>query len=309
MSNAESLRDILRFLNTHEFSRDSDANQINYFRLDADCSEEGPLRIVDGAIVVDYATLLLGSSFQPIVAGADRIVGYKALVTARSVARNHHRVVDIPSLTLAESDRSEVIYRDRLTRTMHALNYLANELEGDLHMSVNAQHLQAVHQNHGEVFGHILAQCGLQPDRIVLDIQEYAVNDKQHLRAAIAAWQQRRYRIAIDRFGAEHAQLSRVLALHPDIIKFDGGFIARLSATAASKKKLDAILAQIGDGSIRAIATGIDDETLYEVARAYPFFARQGQFFAREGQYVAERAAVDAARADNLKQAHGHIRG
>jgi EAL domain-containing protein (putative c-di-GMP-specific phosphodiesterase class I) len=264
VSSAEALRDVLRFLNAHEFSR----------------VDEEPLHIESGAIVAGYASLLLGSSFQTIVGKDEGVVGYKALVAARSSARRNYCTLDIPELIPFENEKNEVIYRDRLTRTMHALNYLALDLQGELHMSVNPLHLQAVHHNHGAVFEKILAQCGLQPNRIVLEIPEYAVADKHHLRTAIASWQQRHYRIAIDRFGAEHAQLIRVLNLRPDIIKFDSGFVGRLSANPASKEKLELMIEQIRANGIQAIATGIDDDVLYNAAREYSFSALQGQWLA-----------------------------
>ena len=280
MSSVEALRDILRFLNAHEFGSSDDKSQLRSAQLGSKSSDDGPLHIVDGAIVASYATLILGSSFQPIVAADDRVVGHKALVTAKSSTHRDYRFIDFPDISkisAATADSNDVVYRDRLTRTMHALNYISSGLSNDLYLSVNPQHLQSVRQNHGEVFEKILAQCGLQPDRIVLEIPEYAVADKQHLRTAISAWQQRHYRIAID-VGAAQTQLTSVLNLKPDIIKFDSSVIARLSEGVVSQSQLEKMIDRVRDKGMHAVAAGVDSSALYDIARKYPFFALHGKW-------------------------------
>lgn len=280
MSSVEALRDVLRFLNAHEFVHSSDSRNIPYQEPNREYNDDGPLHIIDDAIVATYATLLLGSSFQPIVTTDDRVIGHKALVVAKTSAHRDYRFIEFPEnskLTLATSDRDDVIYRDRLTRTMHTLNYVSTGQSEDLYLSVNPQHLQAVRQNHGEAFEKILAQCGLHPDRIVLEIPEYAVADKQHLRIAIAAWQQRNYRIAID-IGSAQTQLTSVLNLKPDIIKFDSRLIARLSEGSVSQKHLESMIERIRGEGLHAVAAGVDSSALYDTARKYGFFALHGKW-------------------------------
>lgn len=280
MSSVEALRDVVRFLNSHEFGHGGESRNISARDSHREYSDDGPLHIVDEAIAASYATLLLGSSFQPIVTTGDRVIGHKALVVAKSPPNRDYRFIEFPENSkqaLAPSDRDDVIYRDRLTRTMHTLNYVSSGRGEDLYLSVNPQHLQAVRQNHGEAFEKILAQCGLHPDRIVLEIPEYAVADKQHLRTAIAAWQQRNYRIAID-IGTAQTQLTSVLNLKPDIIKFDGRLVARLSEGSVSQKHLESMIERIRADGIHAVAAGVDSSALYDTARKYRFFALHGKW-------------------------------
>jgi EAL domain-containing protein (putative c-di-GMP-specific phosphodiesterase class I) len=296
VSSVEALRDVLRFLNTHEFGLGGDNSQVGRSESGSEYGDDGPLHIIDNAIVATYAGLLLGSAFQPIVASDDRVVGHKALVTAKSSARHDFSFVDFPDtpkIAAATRDRNDVIYRDRLTRTMHALNYIASGLSDDLYLNVNPQHLQSVRQNHGEVFEKILAQCGLQPNRIVLEIPEYAVADKQHLRAAIKAWQQRHYRIAIDA-GAAQTQLTSVLNLKPDIIKFDGSFVAKFSDVEASQNQLEKMIGRIRESGVHAIAAGVDSAALFDEARKYRFFALHGKWLTDHvvGDSLADGALV-----------------
>jgi EAL domain-containing protein (putative c-di-GMP-specific phosphodiesterase class I) len=111
----------------------------------------------------------------------------------------------------------------------------------------------------------------------VLEIPEHAIRDKDRLREAIEAWQSRRYRIAIDGFGHQHAQLARVIGLRPDVLKIDRQFWRHQLATASGQKKLSDVLERIGDRGIAVILTGVDNETL--PAAIAPLVAAQGDRF------------------------------
>lgn len=275
MSSAAALTDILRFLNTHDFKRGSITQKADDGYGDLD-PEQLPLQIFNDAIVARYASLRLGSDFQSIVGLDGGFIGYKAQATAFSSNVSDYHFLDIAKLLPSAGDRSELVYLDRLTRTVHALNYLASELQGDLHLSVNPQHLLEVHENHGQVFESILAKCGLQPDQIVLEIAEHAVSDKRHLKTAIAGWKKRCYRIAFDDFGVNFQRANRALSLQPDIIKFDSDFVARMSVTLNSRHRLEAMLADVHAAGIQTIVTAVDSEILYDTVQMFPFLAVQG---------------------------------
>lgn len=289
MSNVRALQDVLRFLNLQDFKRDDDTLCQPEHREFP--TEQGPLKIAGDAVVADYASLRLSSSFHRIVTGAGEAKGYKAYLRAASnVGRSH--ALDISRLALAAGERREIVYLDRLTRTLHALNYLAKDLCGDLHMSVNPRHLLEVNGNHGAVFEQILAKCGLETDRIVLEISEYAVSDKAHLQLAIAGWRKRNYKIAFDGFGAGRIPVSRVLKLNPDIIKID---IRSLEAndSPASRKLLEPALDEFYANGLESMATHIESAAHFEIARRYRFTALQGSWMnAFAGANSGQEAAV-----------------
>lgn len=312
MSNVHALQDILRFLNSHDFKRDSSivrhlsknspqenslypvssqtaASQAS--RYDFHDLDEGPLQIANANIVADYATLRLSSTFQTIINSDGAEIGYKAHLRAASNAARHYNL-DISKLALAASDRGEIVYLDRLTRTLHALNYLAEDLRGDLHMSVNPRHLLEVHGNHGAVFEQILSKCGLETDRIVLEISEY-VSNKEHLQLAIAGWRQRRYKIAFDGFNVSQAQIARVLKHRPDIVKVDIRALDSVAFTVSSRQLLEAALEEFRNNGIESIATNIENVEHYETAQCYQFTALQGAWLnADVAEEVTQKAAV-----------------
>lgn len=272
MSNVHALQDVLRYLNSHDFKRESAGDWRPVHSVQA--PDEGPLKIVADAVVADYATLRLSSRFQPIVSFEGVGAGYKALLRAASnTTRNYN--LDVSKLALAASDRCEVVYLDRLTRTLHALNYLAEDLSGDLHMSVNPQHLLEVHGNHGAVFEQILSKCGLETSRIVLEISEY-VSNKEHLQLAIEGWRERRYKIAFDNFTIGPVQIARVLKHRPDIVKIDIGSFNTVVDTVESRQLVEAAIEKFHANGIETVVTHIEDVEDYELAKCFQFSALQG---------------------------------
>ncbi|MET0377571.1 MAG: EAL domain-containing protein [Spongiibacteraceae bacterium] len=261
MSNAESVRDLVGWLNQREFQR----APVPETSSGAGDTFEHPLHIADNAVHSTYAGLQLGTLFQPIVRGTT-VIAHEALLTigATPVNTAQWRQHGNGDAAGTPQDAQEIIYFDRLTRTLHTLNFLAQDARGDLHLNVDAHHLLAVTANHGHVFEQIIRQCGLHPERIVLEIPEHSIRDKDRLHEAIAAWQSRRYRIAIDGFGQQHAQLARVLALRPDVLKIDGNFWQKQLGAPASRQKLRETLDRIAERGIAVILNGVDTAAAQE---------------------------------------------
>ncbi len=273
MSNVHALQDVLRYLNSHDFKRENAG--INAANTDVyQDFHDKPLHIASDAVVADYATLRLSTRFQPIVTQDGTNVGHKAYLRAASNAARHYNL-DISKLALAASDRSEIVYLDRLTRTLHALNYLGDDLSGDLHMSVNPRHLLEVHGNHGAVFEQILSKCGLETNRIVLEISDY-VSNREHLQVAIDGWRQRRYKIAFDNFALGPVQITRVLKYRPDIVKIDISSLYTVAGTVEARQLLEDTIERFRASGIATVATHIEDAEDYEMARCYGFSALQG---------------------------------
>ncbi|MFT3930987.1 MAG: EAL domain-containing protein [Spongiibacteraceae bacterium] len=281
MSNVQALQDVLRHLNLHDFKRGDSSHR----HVVSDASqrfEDGPLQSSGDCIVAEYATLRLTSTFQPIVNSANTRIGYKAYLKASSGVARHYNL-DIPRLALSVGDRSEIVYLDRLTRTLHALNYLAYELEGDLHMSVNPQHLLEVSGNHGVVFEQILSKCGLETGRIVLEIGDY-ISNKEHLQLAISGWRDRRYKIAFDGVSIRNSDMARVLKYHPDFIKIDIRVLRSNENLEELREILGKNIEAYRANGIESIATHIDTEQDFRNARLYGFSALQGAWLGQDSE-------------------------
>lgn len=154
------------------------------------------LRMEGGRVVADYAGLRLGTLFQPMLPLLpDQIRGHEALL---SVTGRGGRLTP-SSLFLLASTAEDIIYLDRLCRTLHALNFLLQpSVGGLLSLNVHPRHLASVSREHGLAFERILRQCGLEPSRVMLEVQQDPRLDGRDLASAMDSYREYGYRIALD---------------------------------------------------------------------------------------------------------------
>jgi EAL domain-containing protein (putative c-di-GMP-specific phosphodiesterase class I) len=279
MSSAEAVGDIITYLNRREFESAASAS---------DGAHDRPLYSEGQCIHADYAGLRLSSLFQPIVhidAETSSIGGYEALLSARTIAgaTPPGPALSPQSIFALPRDRTEIIALDRMARTLHALNFLVQGHDTDLHLNVDPHHLVAVTADHGQVFEQILRQCGLDPTAIVLEVPEHCIRDKTRLRAAIASWQSRGYRIAIDNF-SHPQQLQRVLALEPDSVKLARELLQGATQNGRQRKTLEQLVEGIRSAGVAIIASGIETAAQYDLACKLGITSLQGFFLGRPAQ-------------------------
>ncbi len=273
---AEVLSGVLSYLNSREFPR------LAGRRGNADT-----LYVQHKGIRAHYASLELDSLFQPLFdIQRRRVVGHEALlacVSASGVALVGNVLSPQRVFTLAANE--DITFVDRLARTLHALNYLLQGATGLLHLNVHPHHLLAVSADHGRVFEGILKQCGLDTRQIVLEIPEYAVQEKQRLADAITAWQAKGYRIAIDNVGREAVQISRVRKLKPVYLKIDRDAIVAASDDPRRRRVLANAVRAAHDDGIGVVGTGIETHAQLDVLHDLGINIAQGYLFGRPQPY------------------------
>lgn len=189
------LTDLIRYFN----STDSAGDSTLY------CEGESAAAWHDG--------LHLRSLFQPIVnLQRQQVVGHQAFLAA---TRQDGSPLSAEEAYAACRSAESVVSFDRLCRTLHALNFLAqrHHAGGYLQLSVHPRHLLAVPSKHGLVFEAVLKRCGLAPDDLVLELATGRILDDQRLADAVHNYRQRGYRIALSGTDS-HPEL-----FAPDIIK------------------------------------------------------------------------------------------
>lgn len=192
---------------------------IRYFNT-ADATGDSTLYEAGERVEAWHGGLHLGSLFQPIVdLRSQRVVGHQASLTLRDADGKTH-----PTDVLFARCESgpAVVQADRLVRTLHALNFLAQSRStgGYLQVAVHPRHLQAVSNQHGLVYEAILKRCGLGPADIVLTINADELDTHGHGAHALANYRQRGYRLALQAPETALA-LPEILALQPDILRVE----------------------------------------------------------------------------------------
>lgn len=192
---------------------------IRYFNA-ADSAGESTLYPIHERAVAWHRGLQLRSLFQAIVdLGQEKIVGHQAILDIRQA--DDSPISPDAAYALCETAES-LVHFDRLCRTLHALNFLAQRRHagGYLQVSIAPRHLLAVPSRHGLVYEAILKRCGLGPADIVLDLALQQGTPDRHLRAALDNYRQRGYRLALSNVRPP-SDLALLLELKPDILRLD----------------------------------------------------------------------------------------
>ena len=169
---------------------------IRYFNV-ADQAGDSTLYQEEGRAAAWHRGLRLSSHFRPIVdLRAERIVGHQALLLVRL---DDGRPVSTADAYATCETPQAVVHFDRLCRTLHALNFLAQRRHagGYLQMAVHPRHVQAIPNQHGRVYEAILKRCGLAPQDIVLQIDGLSAQHLANPGDALANYRQRGYRLAL----------------------------------------------------------------------------------------------------------------
>lgn len=204
---------------------------IHYFNS-TDAAGDSTLYLEAGRAAAWHDGLRLRSLFQPIVdLATEQVVGHHAFLAAEDVDGQ-------PLASEAAYARcataEAIVHFDRLCRTLHALNFLAQRRHagGYLQLAVHHRHLLAVPSQHGLVFEAVLKRCGLAPLDIVLELQGGSLLDNSQLSAAVHNYRERGYRIAWA------GPAGATLAFTPDIVKCPLGSALGAGTTPAHVDRL-----------------------------------------------------------------------
>lgn len=270
MATHSAISDLVTYLNRRDFLNSSlqDDNRHPIF-LHAD------------RVNASYANIKLDSLFQPIFnLRTQHVEGHEAFLSVQtpSGVKSIGKMLSPQALFFLPSEASGISYLDRLARTLHSLNFLVQETSGFLHLNVHPHHLLAVEQNHGQFFEGVLRQCGISPEQVVLEVIEYAVNEKRKLSRAIQAFQEKGYRIAIDNFGRSHSNIEKLIKLNPNIIKIDRSYFVSLLSYPNLITSLQAAVTSAQANNIKLIITGVETQEQLELAQQLGIESGQGYF-------------------------------
>lgn len=237
---------------------------IRYFNA-ADHDGDSTLYAEGSRVAAWHDGLRLGSRFRPVVdLVRKRIVGHEASLHIQNSAEFP---VDRSSIYAGLESGPAIVHFDRLCRTLHALNFLAqrDRVGGYLQMAVHPRHLLAVPGQHGLVYEAILKRSGLAPEDIVLAVDAGADVTDPHLQAALTNYRRRGYRLALNA-SDDPAQQEASIALRPDILR-------------VSLAQADEVRPAAGRTGIVLETTGIESRQDIEHAQASGIQLASGNLF------------------------------
>jgi EAL domain-containing protein (putative c-di-GMP-specific phosphodiesterase class I) len=225
-----------------------------------------------GEYVSEFAGLYLASAFQPIYdIELGDFHGHEALLRVRLESQEEVT----PDFAFSHVDKSDKLVKlDRLSRTLHVLNYHEIFKEnGLLFLNVHPSLLVNVNE-HGKVFEKILHDHAVSTNRVVIEIRDFDTFEvatdllihEQKLESAIKNYQNRGYKIAIDRFGSANSFISRLWKLNPDYVKFDIDFLHQAEQDDKVKQAFLGLVNLVKMLDAKPIVAGVETKSQLHLA-------------------------------------------
>ncbi|MHC9083701.1 putative bifunctional diguanylate cyclase/phosphodiesterase [Luteimonas sp. RIT-PG2_3] len=133
-----------------------------------------------------------------------------------------------------------------------------------------------------EDIARVLAETGLQPGRLCLELTETALLADLHVAAqSLTRLRELGIRIALDDFGIGYSSLAYLKRLPIDAIKLDRSFVAGLPSDAYDLAIVQAIAGLASKTGIAVVAEGVETQAQAETLRECGIVRAQGFLYAR----------------------------
>jgi predicted signal transduction protein with EAL and GGDEF domain len=151
-----------------------------------------------------------------------------------------------------------------------------------LHMAVNVAARQFREPGFAASVAAVIAEMGLPPSQIELEITERTVmEDADFGCQVLAELKQLGVRIALDDFGTGYSSLSYLTRLPIDVLKIDRSFVRDLGARGKTETITASIISLARGLGIEIVAEGVETEEQLAFLRAQGPVEIQGFLFAR----------------------------
>jgi diguanylate cyclase (GGDEF)-like protein/PAS domain S-box-containing protein len=221
----------------------------------------------------------LRAYYQPIVAlpGA-ALAGYEALVRWAHTERG----LMVPDMFLHIAEASGLIGSLGTWMLERACRDAAGAMPGGLTVAVNTSPLQLQRPGFVDLVARTLANSGLDPARLHLEITETAVlQASSSVLEDMAALRDLGVTLALDDFGTGYSSLTLLQSLPVHIVKIDRSFVAPILEDTRSRALVRAVISLCNDLGLDTVAEGIEEPAQAEALAEMGCVHGQGFLFGR----------------------------
>jgi diguanylate cyclase (GGDEF)-like protein/PAS domain S-box-containing protein len=159
---------------------------------------------------------------------------------------------------------------------------LQQECGRPLRIAVNLSPRQLMQGNFPALLVAVLAESGLNPHQLELEITENVLMDNaEELFVALQEIRRIGVRVAIDDFGTGFSSLSYITRFPVDRLKIDQSFVRDICVEASSAAVVNAVIAMAQGLGIEVVAEGVETPEQLRYLRERACDAVQGYLFAR----------------------------
>jgi EAL domain-containing protein (putative c-di-GMP-specific phosphodiesterase class I) len=275
-------------------------------------SQQRPFVLEDNRVYGIFGPIQVGSQTFPIrkALQPSLIAGYVAQL---SVTANpcRHLTAHEAGFNLLDNEPSKdtetIINFDRLTRTVHMLNYLPNShLDDLLIMSVDPRHILGVKKDHGAYFEEIIIKCGLKTHNVAISLNisaEFALLYPSLVKG-LHNYQKRGYKIALkfDYASLEKPSSQLISRVLPDFVTLSAEHLDTIRDNRLPEKlvQFTQFTASL-DG--RSIMLDIHEKRSAALARQMGFDLVQGFYFEQQpAEFAYEQTTFSKANSNIQNQ-------
>ena len=219
------------------------------------------------------------SLFQPQVQRGGEVICHEAFLQVLT----HDGAGMSPQTIFEQASDDDAIALDRMARKLHVLNFVRQRgwQEGLLALNLSPQALLACEGEHDRLFQAVLADSGLSPRQVVLEVADHGLEDCVSLAAAIAHCRGKGYRVAIDNFGRFTCDIERLETLAPDIVKLDRCLIGYAGHLGFARRVLVELCAEVRRLGMQLVSQSIESRQQLQAAMASGVDIFQGYLIGR----------------------------
>ncbi len=249
-----------------------------------------PFVLEEGKVSGLFGPIRINSFFAPLrqTLKPTEIVGYKAQITVVPNKIQHLYANEIENLlannSVQAADFESIINFDRLSRTVHMLNYLTlAQLHETLFLEVDPRHILGIKQDHGAYFEDVIAQCGLETKNIiiVLAVSSQYARYFQELLNGLDNYRRRGYQIALkfDYLGQESEAFALIAKISPNYVSTSARNLEDQEHNDSLLTKLQQLKAQVASVGGQSILQQVDEKKSDLLARNTGFNLVEGSYY------------------------------
>ncbi len=272
-----------------------------------------PFIIKDEKVSGLYGPIRIGSLFSPIRKALDptEIIGHNAQIEVSTYGSHAFYESEIEYLSANNGQQStnleSIINFDRLSRTVHMLNYLTlAPVDGTLFLDVDPLHILGIKHDHGVYFGEVISQCGLKTSNvvIVLSLHSQYARYYQKLLAGLANYRHQGYQIALkfNDLSRDNIALDLIAKLSPNYVSVSAKYLDNSYTDSLFVEALSELTATVASVYGQSILHQVDQKKIDSLARSTHFDLTEGSYYQaiafnyRGKSRIHERPFVNADR-------------